>query len=69
MVQMGSGTLSTRLRATRPSFCLVTIDREHIEQEIITLGPQRLDVHRNYDSRTHQPEMLFQHPASHISGG
>jgi hypothetical protein len=47
----------------------VTIDREHIEQEIITLGPQRLDVHRNYDSRTHQPEMLFQHPASHISGG
>jgi hypothetical protein len=64
MVQMGSGTLSTRLRATRPSFCLVTIDREHI-----TLGPQRLDVHRNYDSRTHQPEMLFQHPASHISGG
>ncbi len=67
MVQMGSGTLSTRLRATHPSFCLVTIDRERIEQEIISIGPQRLEVHRNYDSRTHQPEALFQKPAPRSS--
>jgi hypothetical protein len=67
MVQMGSGTLSTRLRATHPSFCLVTIDRDRIEQEIITIGPQRLEVHRNYDSRMDQPETLFQQPASRSS--
>src|SRR5262245_33711242 len=37
MVQMGSGTLSTRLRATRPSFCVISIDGEHLVQEIITI--------------------------------
>jgi len=61
MVQMGSGTLSTRLRATRPSFCVVTIDGEHIVQEIVSIDRDGLEVHCNYDSRVHQPGILFQH--------
>jgi 3',5'-cyclic AMP phosphodiesterase CpdA len=61
MVQMGSGTLSTRLRATRPSFCVVTIDGEHMVQEIVSIDRNGLEVHRNYDSRIHQPGLLLQH--------
>jgi hypothetical protein len=61
---MGSGTLSTRLRGTYASFCLVTVEPDHIQQDIVAVGPNGLVVHRNYDSRTHQPEMLFQHPVS-----
>lgn len=59
MVQMGSGTLSTRLRATHPAFCVVTIDADSILQDIVSIGPDGLDVHRNYDSRTHGAETLF----------
>ena len=64
LVQMGSGTLSTRLRGTYASFCLVTVEPDNIQQDIVAVGPNGLVVHRNYDSRTHQPEMLFQHPVS-----
>ena len=50
MVQMGAGTLSTRLRATRPSFCVISIDGEHMVQEIVTIDRTGLEIHRNYDS-------------------
>jgi predicted phosphodiesterase len=61
MVQMGSGTLSTRLRATRPSFCVITIDGESMVQEIVSIDRNGIEVHPNYDSRVHQPGMLLQH--------
>ena len=50
MVQMGSGTLSTRLRATRPSFCVVSIDGDHMVQDICTIDRNGLEIRRNYDS-------------------
>jgi 3',5'-cyclic AMP phosphodiesterase CpdA len=50
MVQMGSGTLSTRLRGTRPSFCVIQIDGEHMVQDIVTIDRNGLEIHRNYDS-------------------
>jgi predicted phosphodiesterase len=50
MVQMGAGTLSTRLRATRPSFCVIAIDGEHLVQEIVTIDRNGLEIRRNYDS-------------------
>jgi 3',5'-cyclic AMP phosphodiesterase CpdA len=50
MVQMGAGTLSTRLRATRPSFCVISIDGEHLVQEIVTVDRNGLEIRRNYDS-------------------
>ncbi len=56
MVQMGSGTLSTRLRATRPSFCVIHIDGEHMVQEICTIDRNGLEIRRNYDSAAPPPE-------------
>jgi hypothetical protein len=50
MVQMGCGTLSTRLRATRPGFCVLTIDGERLVQEICTVDRNGLEIRRNYDS-------------------
>jgi 3',5'-cyclic AMP phosphodiesterase CpdA len=50
MVQMGSGTLSTRLRSTRPSFCVIQIDGEHMVQDVIVIDRNGLEVRRNYDS-------------------
>jgi 3',5'-cyclic AMP phosphodiesterase CpdA len=52
IVQMGSGTLSTRLRATRPSFCAISIDGEHMVQDICTIDRNGLEIRRNYDSAT-----------------
>lgn len=62
MVQMGSGTLSTRLRGTHPSFCVVTLAQDHISQEIASVTPDGVRLHLNYDSRLHQPGMLLHHP-------
>jgi hypothetical protein len=53
IVQMGSGTLSTRLRATRPSFCAITIDGEHMVQDVIMIDRNGLEIRRNYDSKSH----------------
>lgn len=50
MVQMGSGTLSTRLRATRPSFCVIQIDGEHMVQDVVVIDRNGLEIRRNYDS-------------------
>jgi len=61
MVQMGGGTLSVRLRATRPSFCVIMIDGEHMVQEIITIDRNGLEVRRNYDSLINQPGTLPEH--------
>ena len=60
MVQMGSGTLSTRLRSTPPSFCVVRINGEKITQEIVTLNHDGLRVELNYDSSVDQPGLLRQ---------
>lgn len=64
MVQMGSGTLSTRLRSTPPSFCVVRIDGERIIQEIVTLTRDGLCVETNYDSSVDQPGLLRQRSQS-----
>ncbi len=47
MVQMGSGVLSTRLRTTRPSFCVIQIDGEHMVQDAIVIGPNGAEIRRN----------------------
>jgi 3',5'-cyclic AMP phosphodiesterase CpdA len=62
MVQMGSGTLSTRLRGTHPGFCVVTLAEDHVRQEVASVTPDGVHLHLNYDSRIHQPGMLLQHP-------
>jgi 3',5'-cyclic AMP phosphodiesterase CpdA len=65
MVQMGSGTLSTRLRATRPSFCVIQIDGEHMVQEICTIDRNGLEIRRNYDSRENEKPVLPQGGTQH----
>jgi 3',5'-cyclic AMP phosphodiesterase CpdA len=60
MVQMGAGTLSTRLRATRPSFCVISIDGEHLVQEIVTIDRNGLEISRNYDSLELEAGTLIQ---------
>lgn len=50
MVQMGSGTLSTRLRATRPSFCVLQMDGSRLTQDVVSIELAGLSLHRNYDS-------------------
>jgi 3',5'-cyclic AMP phosphodiesterase CpdA len=61
MVQMGAGTLSTRLRATRPSFCVVSIDGEHLVQEVVTIDRNGLEIRRNYDSLDFEGGTLSSH--------
>lgn len=61
MVQMGGGTLSTRLRATRASFCVIMIDGEHMVQEIVTIDRNGLEIRRNYDSLNSQGGTLPEH--------
>ena len=61
MVQMGAGTLSTRLRATRASFCVMIIDGEHMVQEIVTIDRNGLEIRRNYDSLSSQGGTLPEH--------
>lgn len=61
MVQMGSGTLSTRLRGTQASFCLVTFADDHVRQDIVSIDPSGRGIRHNYDSRIHQPGLLLQH--------
>ncbi len=53
MVQMGSGTLSTRLRATQPSFCVVQIEDDRMTQDVLTVDPNGLTMRRTYDSVLH----------------
>lgn len=60
LVQMGSGTLSTRLRGTHPSFCVLTVQGGSVRQDVITVGPDGLVSHCNYDSLTHEHETLYQ---------
>lgn len=52
MVQMGSGTLSTRLRATPPSFCVLQMDENRMTQDVVSIELTGLTVRRNYDSST-----------------
>lgn len=50
IVQMGSGTLSTRLRATRPSFCVLELTADRMIQEVVSLELVGFEIRRNYDS-------------------
>ena len=50
MVQMGSGTLSTRLRATPPSFCVLQMEDGRMTQDVVSIELSGLSVRRNYDS-------------------
>jgi 3',5'-cyclic AMP phosphodiesterase CpdA len=50
MVQMGSGTLSTRLRATRPSFCVIQFEGQRMMQDVVIIDRNGLEMRRNYDS-------------------
>ncbi|MBI1359975.1 MAG: metallophosphoesterase [Alphaproteobacteria bacterium] len=48
MVQMGAGTLSTRLRATPPSFCVIEIDGDTLVQQVVHVEDGALEIRRNY---------------------
>ncbi|RYG38131.1 MAG: hypothetical protein EON93_02560 [Burkholderiales bacterium] len=50
MVQMGSGTLSTRLRSTRPSFCVIQFEGQRMMQDVVIIDRNGLEMRRNYDS-------------------
>jgi 3',5'-cyclic AMP phosphodiesterase CpdA len=48
MVQMGAGTLSTRLRSTPPSFCVIELDGDTLAQEVVHIEAGGLQIRRNY---------------------
>lgn len=50
MVQMGSGTLSTQLRSTRPSFCVIQFEGQRMIQDVVIIDRNGLEMRRNYDS-------------------
>jgi 3',5'-cyclic AMP phosphodiesterase CpdA len=50
IVQMGSGTLSTRLRANRAGFCVLEFDGDRMVQEVVTIDRAGLEISRRYDS-------------------
>jgi 3',5'-cyclic AMP phosphodiesterase CpdA len=50
MAQMGSGTLSTRLRGTPPSFCVLQIENGKLTQDVVSIELEGLTMRRNYDS-------------------
>jgi predicted phosphodiesterase len=56
LVQMGSGTLSTRLRATPPSFCVLQMENGRLTQDVVSIELNGLSVRRNYDSAAGQGE-------------
>lgn len=58
IVQMGSGTLSIRLRATRPSFCVLEMTADRMIQEVVTLDRVGVEIRRNYDSAGPLPGTL-----------
>lgn len=51
MVQMGSGTLSTRLRTTPASFCILEIDGDHLSQDVVTIEPDTLRIERAFTTK------------------
>lgn len=57
IAQMGSGTLSTRTRATPPSFCVISFSEQRVVQDIVQVRDE-LEIRRNYDSLLHEAEGL-----------
>ena len=55
MVQMGSGTLSTRLRGTAPSFCVLQMENGRLTQDVVSIELAGLTVRRNHDSSVGAP--------------
>jgi 3',5'-cyclic AMP phosphodiesterase CpdA len=51
MVQMGSGTLSMRVRASRAGFCVVQIEGGRLTQDVVAIEGEALEIRRNYDSQ------------------
>ena len=51
MVQMGSGTLSMRLRGTGASFCVVQIEDGRLTQDLVAINREGLEIKRTYDSQ------------------
>ena len=51
MVQMGSGTLSMRVRASRAGFCVVQIEGGRLTQDVVAIEGEVLAIRRNYDSQ------------------
>lgn len=51
MVQMGSGTLSIRTRASRAGFCVVQIEGGRLTQDVVEIDGEALAIRRNYDSQ------------------
>ena len=68
LVQMGSGTLSTRLRQSYASFCVVTLSESHVRQEVVTAAARGHSVHLNYDSHLHASEQRLLHPEGRSNG-
>ncbi len=56
MVQMGSGTLSTRTRASLAGFCVVQIEGGRLTQDVVAINREGLEIRRNYDSQALHPE-------------
>lgn len=56
MVQMGSGTLSTRTRASLAGFCVVQIEGGRLTQDVVAINREGLEMRRNYDSRALHPD-------------
>jgi predicted phosphodiesterase len=50
LVQMGAGTLSTRLRGSDPGFCVLSIWPNRLVQEVVHIEKAALRIDRNYDS-------------------
>lgn len=63
MVQMGSGTLSMRTRATRAGFCVVQIDGDRLTQDVVSIDRNGLDVRRAYDSHPQSTDAAGGTPA------
>lgn len=57
MVQMGSGTLSIRTRASRAGFCVVQIEGGRLTQDVVEIDGEALEIRRNYDSLAMQPDI------------
>lgn len=56
MVQMGSGTLSIRTRASRAGFCVVQIEGGRLTQDVVEIDGEAREIRRNYDSLAMQPD-------------
>ncbi len=55
LVQMGAGTLSTRLRASDPGFCVLGMWPDRLVQDVVHIEKASLRIDRHYDSSAVAP--------------